>query len=177
MSGKMALTAVKRITAILLLLVSGICASSLLMQLWLSTGDTSTLLLFSTLTAVTLLGGLLTWGWIHRNFVLGVYLIVFGIVHVIEKVLKWPGNVAPVVIPLVALIGIGVFLIYKRNKRIVGDKGQQQTLIAKGEPPSATANAAAKTCPNCGESYSPAQYRPDAEVWTCGKCAQPLPRI
>jgi|ERR1035441_3133222 hypothetical protein len=56
------------------------------------------------------------------------------------------------------------------------DKWQPPELVTKGKAPSETPKAAAKKCPDCGKPYSPAEYRPDAEVWICDGCAKPLPR-
>lgn len=115
MSKKMAVTLIRRIIAVVLLLISFICACTVVNQLWLSIKDTFDFAVFCALAVIALLGGMVAWGWAYKNVILGVYFIVFGSVQLIEKVFMWPGNVAPVAIPSLALIGVGVFLIKRKT--------------------------------------------------------------
>lgn len=120
MFGKLAGTIAKRTVAVVLLLISVICASNIVNKLWLSSGSKFDLAMFFVLAVITLLGGMRAWGWTYKNIVLGVYFIVFGGVQVAEKVLTWHGNIAPVVIPSLAFIGVGIFFIKRKsflNKR------------------------------------------------------------
>lgn len=69
-----------------------------------------------------------------------------------------------------------IYSVYVAYKWGVSDKTKEHTLATKGEVSSQSVNAGAKTCPNCGETYNPVDYRADTEVWICRECNKPLPR-
>jgi hypothetical protein len=136
MSKKLAFAILRRTTAIVLLIISGIFASSIITNLWISHVDMFNILMFSIITVISLLGGVFAWGWPHWDIILGIFLIVLGSANLIEKVTMWAGDISSVAIPLIVLIGVGIFIIRRKIhfKRLTNGCTGSPTDSAPGEP-------------------------------------------
>jgi len=69
-------------------------------------------------------------------------------------------------------------VLEKFLKRVVSQERFRVAASAESLPssPVSTASEELKSCSNCGAKYSPADYNPEAPIWTCQSCRNPLPR-
>ena len=127
MSGHKVTIIVKRVISIILLLLGGILMGTVLNRLLLPIEGAGISLIFFTLGLVSLFGGAYLWGWSQKKLVLGIFLIIFGLVHMTEKIIMWVGNVrlAGVIISAILLI-IGIVLIKLRGEIKREDKAAPQ---------------------------------------------------